>query len=67
MNDEDFFRHCWLTLKNSKPRLRKFMDKIECSIEGAGRVIDDKPSRQKESKERSNDTPDPDQPERHIV
>jgi len=65
MNDEDFFRLCWLTLKNSKPRLRKYMDKIEYTIGGAGRVIDDKPSRQKESKERSNDNPD--QPERHIV
>lgn len=65
MTNEDFFRDCWLTLKNSKPRLRKFMDKIEFTIGGAGRIIDEKYQRQKESKERSNDTPE--QPTRHIV
>lgn len=32
MNDEQFFRLCWLTLKKSKPRMRKFMDNIECDI-----------------------------------
>lgn len=65
MSDFDFFRHCWLTLKNSKPRLRKYMDKIECTIESAGKVVDEKSVQQKESKERSNDTQK--QPERHIV
>ncbi len=65
MSDFDFHRHCWLTLKNSKPRLRKYMDKIECTIEGAGTVVDEKTLHQKESKERNNDNPD--QPERITV
>lgn len=65
MSEFDFFRHCWLSLKNSKPRLRKYMDKIECTIEGAGKVFDEKSLHQKESKERSDDKPD--QPNRVIV
>lgn len=65
MNNEDFFRHCWLTLKNSKPRLRKYMDKIECTIEGAGRVTEEKPMPSKEIRERENDKPE--QPERVVV
>lgn len=65
MSDFNFYRHCWLTLKNSKPRLRKYMDKIECTIEGAGKIVDEKSSSQKESKEKSDVKPD--QPERIVV
>jgi len=65
MSNEDFFRHCWLTLKNSKPRLRKFMDQVECTIEGAGKIIEEKPLHQKEGTERKDGKPD--QSERFIV
>jgi hypothetical protein len=34
MNDEAFYRRCWLTLKATNPRLRKRMTEIECGIEG---------------------------------
>jgi len=35
MNDEEFFRRAWLTMKAiSNSRIRKKMDEIECGIEG---------------------------------
>lgn len=64
MTNEDFFRDCWLTLKRSKPRLRKFMDTIEYTIGGAGKIVDEKPEPEKR-KERTSD--EPEQPERHRV
>lgn len=64
MTNEDFFRHCWLSLKLSKPRLRKFMDKIECTVEGAGKIVEDKPVKSQD-KERKDDSPD--KPERFRV
>ncbi len=58
MTNEDFFRHCWLTLKKSKPRLRKFMDEIECTVEGAGKIAETKPS-PKENKDKVDGSPEP--------
>ena len=55
MINEDFFRHCWLTLKRSKPRLRKFMDEIECTVEGAGKIIETKPSPKEKSEDKADD------------
>lgn len=63
MNDEQFFRFCWLTLKRSKPRLRKYMDKIEYTIAGAGIIKDES----KSPKEKSQEKPDDGKPEPVIV
>jgi len=40
------------------------MDKIECTVEGAGKVIEEKPVRNTKSKERNNE---PKTPDRFIV
>ena len=40
--NEHFFRHCWLTLKLSRPRIKAFMDKIECDIEGVSKMPETK-------------------------
>ena len=58
MNNEDFFRHCWLTLKRSKPRLQRCMNKIEYTIGEAGTIVDENPVPDKR-KERDNDEPEP--------
>lgn len=53
MNNDDFFRRAWLTLKAiSNARIRKQMDEIECGIEGI-RVRKDVP-KQEEKKNDSN-------------
>lgn len=62
MSDFDFFRHCWMTLKRSKPRMRKFMDEIEFTVEGAG-IVKDKTKPTKEKQERTED----DKPQPIIV
>ncbi len=59
MTNEAFFRHCWLTLKKSKPRLQKFMDEIECAVEGAGKIVETKPSTRKETENKTDDSPKP--------
>ena len=59
MTNEDFFRHCWLTLKKSKPRLRRFMDEIECAVEGAGKIAETKLLPRKEAENKTNDSPKP--------
>lgn len=38
MDNEQFFRLCWIALKNSRPRLRKLMDDIEWDIAGRPQV-----------------------------
>ena len=48
MSEFNFYRHCWLTLKNSKPRLRKFMDLIEIEVEQASKFAEPKKPNQKE-------------------
>lgn len=56
MDNEQFFRHCWLTLKRSRPNLRKYMDDIEILVEGAGKVANHKPSPKNKSEDNKNDT-----------
>ena len=46
MDNEQFFRMCWLALKRSKPRLRSFMDAIECELAGAPIIRPTKPVKQ---------------------
>ena len=56
----NFYRHCWLTLKRSKPRMRKFMDEIECEVEGAGLIKDKvKAIKQKKESDRNANTNTP--------
>lgn len=64
MLNDDFFRLCWLTLKRSKPRIRKFMDEIEFAIAGAGRVPDKSKAPKKELSPNANK---PEEPEYEIV
>jgi hypothetical protein len=35
MDNNEYFRTLWLTLKKSRPRLRKVMDDLECDLGGA--------------------------------
>ncbi len=55
MSEFDFWRHCWLTLKHSKPRLRKFMDLIEIEVEQASKFSEPKKSPQKEESPNASD------------
>lgn len=60
MSEFNFFRHCWLTLKHSKPRLRKFMDLIEIEIEQASKFAEPKkPSQKKEPANANNADAEP--------
>lgn len=47
MDNNEYFRILWLSLKKSHPRLRKRMDDMECDLGGAFTV---KP-KQKEAKD----------------
>ena len=38
MQNEQFFRLCWIALKNTKPRMRSYMDSIEWDIAGRPKV-----------------------------
>jgi len=57
--NEAFFRHLWISLKNSKPRMRRYMDQMEVEVEHASKFGDFKKSSKKE--ESPNDNPDPDE------
>jgi len=62
MDNESFFRLCWLTLKAiSSARLRKQMDEIECKVMGI-RVTQQppaKPSPKKSEGKKNEPTPEP--------
>jgi len=66
MIEFNFYRHCWLTLKRSKPRLRKYMDEIECEVEGAGIVVD-KSKQKKESPKLHERLDDADNTEEKVI
>ena len=51
MTNEEFHRHLWISLKNSKPRLRRYMDQMEIEVEGASKFGDlvKKPAKKEDS------------------